>query len=200
MPSSAQYFSIFLNLNKTEATLRRNNLVNNRKSLFAPFLQLARAVSSRGALRLQIFTSKMSEGGINFLKTVKMGKVGYEVRQCVNECAHKNRSSHAAAPMNKRSRVFGDETDFATSAPEPHSFERLQCMATPSPPRPSRTQRRSPVLVDLSASSVWNTQARRVLCVCRAALRSTEPWPRHLHGSSQPAAPPLNAMSSSSPP
>jgi hypothetical protein len=29
---------------------------------------------------LQIFTSKMSEGGINFLKTGKRGRVGYEVR------------------------------------------------------------------------------------------------------------------------
>jgi hypothetical protein len=58
-----------------------------KNSLFAPFLQLARAASSQGALRLQIFTSKMSEGGLNFLKTGKRGRVGYEVRQRVNECA-----------------------------------------------------------------------------------------------------------------
>jgi hypothetical protein len=57
---------------------------------------------------LRIFTSKMSEGEINFLKTRKRGRVGYEVRQRVNECA----------PKNKRSRVFGSETDFATNAPD----------------------------------------------------------------------------------
>lgn len=83
--------------------------------------------------------------------------------------------------------------------PSPPCFERWLCLDSPSLPRPGRTQRRSPVLIDLSAFSVWNTQARRVLCVCCAALRSTEPWPRHLHGSSQPAAPPVNAMSLSAP-
>jgi hypothetical protein len=88
-----------------------------------------------------------------------------------------------------------------TSAPasEPRSFGRCACMAAPNAPRPQSTQRRSPVPCDLSASSVWNTQARRVLCVCLAALRSTEPWPRHLHGSSQPATPPLIAEQLSAP-
>ena len=38
---------------------------------------------------LEIFTSKMSEGGINFVKTGKRGRVGYEVRQQVNERAPK---------------------------------------------------------------------------------------------------------------
>jgi hypothetical protein len=50
----------------------------------------------------------MSEGEINFLKTRKRGRLGYEVRQRVNECA----------PKNKRSHVFGSETDFATNAPD----------------------------------------------------------------------------------
>jgi hypothetical protein len=62
----------------------------------------------RGRRHLQIFTSKMAEGRINFLKTGKTGRVGYEVRQRVNECA----------PKNKRSHVFGSETDFATNAPD----------------------------------------------------------------------------------
>ena len=57
---------------------------------------------------LRIFTSKMPEGRINFLKTGKRERVGYEVGQRVNECA----------PKNKRSRVFGSETDFATNAPD----------------------------------------------------------------------------------
>jgi hypothetical protein len=38
-------------------------------------------------MSLQIFTSKMSEGGINFVKTGKRGRVEDEVRQRVNECA-----------------------------------------------------------------------------------------------------------------
>ena len=37
------------------------------------------------------------------------------------------------------------------------------------------------------------------LVVCHAALRSTEPWPRHLHGCSQPAASPASVMSLSAP-
>jgi hypothetical protein len=67
-------------------------------------------------------------------------------------------------------------------------------MAAPNAPRLQSTQRRSPVPFDLSALSAKKIQARRVLCTCRATLQSTEPWPRHLHGSYQPAAPPLNAM------
>jgi hypothetical protein len=53
----------------------------------------------------------MSEGGINFGKTKKKGRVVYNVRQRVNECASKNTRSHAA----------GNETDFATNAPVNHA-------------------------------------------------------------------------------
>ena len=60
---------------------------------------------------LEIFTSKMSERVIKFVKTGKRGRVGYEVRQRVNE----------RAPKNKRSRVFGNETDFATSGVLPEN-------------------------------------------------------------------------------
>jgi len=53
----------------------------------------------------------MSERVIKFVKTGKRGRVGYEVRQRVNE----------RAPKNKRSRVFGNETDFATSGVLPEN-------------------------------------------------------------------------------
>ena len=50
----------------------------------------------------------MSERGIKFVKTGKRGRVGYEVGQQLVKCA----------PKNKRSHVFGSETDFATNAPD----------------------------------------------------------------------------------
>jgi hypothetical protein len=45
----------------------------------------------------------MSEGWINFLKTGKWGRVGYEVRQRVNECAPQKKRSHATPLSSNRS-------------------------------------------------------------------------------------------------
>ncbi len=109
----------------------------------------------------------MSEGGINFLKTKKGGRVG----SCIP-------ASHPRTTQLWPSAVY----------------------CSSNTPRPDCTQRRSPVPLDLKATSEWNTQARHPLCVCHAARQSPPLWPSLLRGRSQPAASPACAALRSSPP
>ena len=90
---------------------------------------------------LQFFTSKMSEGGTNFLKTGKRGRVGYEVRKRVNKCApktgeapqHRPRTTQLwESPVYGRSQPAQSPLD-AKSFSAPQWFGSYQCMAAPSP-------------------------------------------------------------------
>ncbi len=69
-----------------------------------------------------IFSSKMSEEGINFLKTKKRGRVGYKVRQRVNDYASKK---GVVTQRLTKTQEAVQRLPYSLSPPaarEPHSF------------------------------------------------------------------------------